>query len=51
MTPAPRTSEQRKHDALSRLEHDIDAWVSTADAESGTPYLVPLSFLWTERQC
>jgi hypothetical protein len=29
-----------------RLEHDIDAWVATADGGSGTPYLVPLSFLW-----
>jgi hypothetical protein len=33
---------------LSRLEHDVDAWVSTADPASGTPYLVPLSFLWHE---
>jgi Pyridoxamine 5'-phosphate oxidase len=45
MTPPPRTPSQRKKDALYRLEHDIDAWVATADAE-GTPYLVPLSFLW-----
>jgi Pyridoxamine 5'-phosphate oxidase len=42
----PRTQQQRKQDALNRLEHDIDAWVATADGESGTPYLVPLSFLW-----
>jgi hypothetical protein len=41
----PRTPEQRKQDALNRLEHDTDAWVATADAESGTPYLVLLSFL------
>src|SRR6266699_552432 len=46
MTPPARTPKQRKHDALDRLEHDIDAWVATADAGSGTPYLVPLSFLW-----
>jgi Pyridoxamine 5'-phosphate oxidase len=46
MTPPPRTQEQRKQDTLNRLEHDIDAWVATADGESGTPYLVPLSFLW-----
>jgi hypothetical protein len=39
-----RSPEERKHDTLSRLEHDIDAWVATA-AEN-TPYLVPLSFLW-----
>src|SRR5215218_5725184 len=44
--PPPRTPQQRKHDALARLEQDIDAWVATADAASGTPYLVPLSFLW-----
>jgi hypothetical protein len=31
---------------LHRLEHDVDAWVATADGASGTPYLVPLSFLW-----
>ena len=31
---------------LERLERDVDAWVATADGESGTPYLVPLSFLW-----
>jgi Pyridoxamine 5'-phosphate oxidase len=43
---APRTPSQRKLDALNRLEQDIDAWVATADGGSGTPYLVPLSFLW-----
>src|SRR3954451_24680205 len=42
----PRLLQQRKHDVLLRLEQDIDAWVATADAVSGTPYLVPLSFLW-----
>jgi hypothetical protein len=46
MTPPPRTPQQRKQDALNRLEQDIDAWVATADPASGTPYLVPLSFLW-----
>jgi hypothetical protein len=45
MTPPPRPPEQRKRDTLHRLEHDADAWVATADA-AGTPYLVPLSFLW-----
>jgi hypothetical protein len=45
MTPPPRTRQQRKRDALHRLEHDTDAWVATADG-GGTPYLVPLSFLW-----
>ena len=46
MTPPPRTPEQRRQDTLDRLEGDVDAWVATADAASGTPYLVPLSFLW-----
>jgi Pyridoxamine 5'-phosphate oxidase len=46
MADPVRTPTQRKRDALDRLEHDIDAWVATADRESGTPYLVPLSFLW-----
>jgi nitroimidazol reductase NimA-like FMN-containing flavoprotein (pyridoxamine 5'-phosphate oxidase superfamily) len=46
MTAPPRTPKQRKQDALNRLEHDADAWVATADGGSGTPYLVPLSFLW-----
>ncbi|MGC9377383.1 pyridoxamine 5'-phosphate oxidase family protein [Streptomyces sp. MH13] len=47
MTRSPaRGAEQRKHDTLHRLEHDVDAWVATADGASGAPYLVPLSFLW-----
>jgi Pyridoxamine 5'-phosphate oxidase len=46
MTPPPRSRTQRKRDALDRLEHDVDAWVATADPATGTPYLVPLSFLW-----
>ncbi len=46
MTPPARTPNQRKQDALNRLEHDTDAWVATADGASGSPYLVPLSFLW-----
>ncbi|MFJ5997213.1 pyridoxamine 5'-phosphate oxidase family protein [Streptomyces sp. NPDC092370] len=47
MTSAPvRSAEQRKKDTLHRLDHDVDAWVATADAATGTPYLVPLSFLW-----
>ncbi|MGH8828135.1 MAG: pyridoxamine 5'-phosphate oxidase family protein [Jiangellaceae bacterium] len=46
MTPVPRTREQRTHDALDRLEQDVDAWVASADPDSGTPYLIPLSFLW-----
>jgi hypothetical protein len=46
MTPPVRTPEQRRRDTLHRLEHDEDAWVATAGADDGTPYLVPLSFLW-----
>jgi general stress protein 26 len=46
MTPPARTPGQRKHDALNRLDHDIDAWVATAGPANGAPHLVPLSFLW-----
>jgi Pyridoxamine 5'-phosphate oxidase len=46
MTPAARTLKQRKEDSLQLLEREVDAWVATADPASGTPYLVPLSFLW-----
>lgn len=46
MTPPARTPQQRKADSLYRLETDVDTWVATADAGSGTPYMVPLSFLW-----
>ena len=42
---APRPLAVRKQDTLHRLEHDIDAWVATASLD-GTPYLMPLSFLW-----
>ncbi|WP_052848084.1 pyridoxamine 5'-phosphate oxidase family protein [Streptomyces avicenniae] len=35
----------RKADVLTRLEQDVDAWVSTAGAD-GLPYLMPLSFVW-----
>ncbi|MEV8317496.1 pyridoxamine 5'-phosphate oxidase family protein [Streptomyces sp. NPDC059900] len=44
---APRPPEQRKQDVLHRLAHDVDAWVATAGADGGIPYLVPLSFRWT----
>jgi hypothetical protein len=46
MTPPARTPQQRRQDALNRLDHDTDAWVATAGAGGGAPYLVPLSFLW-----
>jgi hypothetical protein len=46
MTPPARTPEQRKHDTLNRLDHDIDAWVATAGPANDAAHLVPLSFLW-----
>jgi hypothetical protein len=46
MSDSPRTLHQRKQDTLDRLAQDVDAWVATADGEGGTPYMVPLSFLW-----
>lgn len=45
MTAPPRTLAQRTQDTRRRLDEDVDAWVATAD-RAGTPYLVPLSFLW-----
>jgi uncharacterized pyridoxamine 5'-phosphate oxidase family protein len=45
MTAPARPLSVRKQDTLRRLEEDVDAWVSTA-ALDGTPYLMPLSFLW-----
>lgn len=44
MTPPARSPQERKKDALHRLETDVDAWISTAGQD--VPYLVPLSFLW-----
>ncbi len=46
MTVPPRTTAQRKRDTLQRLKQGVDAWIATADSASGTPYLVPLSYLW-----
>ncbi|MGY0021865.1 pyridoxamine 5'-phosphate oxidase family protein [Streptomyces sp. cg35] len=43
-----RSAKQRKQDTLARLERDVDAWVSTAAAEGGRPYMMPLSFLWLD---
>ena len=45
MTPPPaRSTAQRRRDTIARLENDVDVWVASADGETGTPYLVPLSF-------
>jgi hypothetical protein len=46
MAEPARSQLQRKRDTLIRLEQDVDAWVATAGEEGGSPYLVPLSFLW-----
>lgn len=46
MAPPARSYEERKKDSLRRLEQDTDAWVATAGEAGGSPYLVPLSFLW-----
>ena len=45
MTDTARPLSVRKQDTLRHLEEDVDAWVATA-ASDGTPYLMPLSFLW-----
>jgi hypothetical protein len=45
MSDAPRSRQQRIHDTLQRLAHDVDAWIATASAD-GAPYMIPLSFLW-----
>ncbi|HZX05141.1 pyridoxamine 5'-phosphate oxidase family protein [Kribbella sp.] len=47
MTAAPRPPAIRKQDTLDRLDRDVDAWIATASLD-GTPYLMPLSFLWTD---
>ncbi|MET8910254.1 pyridoxamine 5'-phosphate oxidase family protein [Micromonospora sp. NPDC004551] len=46
MVAPPRSRAQRWKDTLDRLDRDVDVWVATADPADGTPYLVPLSFLW-----
>jgi hypothetical protein len=46
MVPPARSRQQRKLNALTRLESDVDAWIATVDETNSTPYLVPLSFLW-----
>jgi hypothetical protein len=41
----PRTLQERKLDALAKLEIGSDLWIATS-APGGAPYLVPLSFAW-----
>jgi hypothetical protein len=41
----PRTTAERRSDAIAKLENDGDVWIATADAH-GHPHLVPLSLLW-----
>lgn len=43
-----RPTPQRVRDTRRRLGRDVDVWVATADPDRGTPYLVPLSFLWDD---
>ena len=43
-----RDRDQRRRDALAKLERDIDVWVGTASAD-GVPTLVPLTFWWDGR--
>jgi hypothetical protein len=42
---APRSTGQRKADTLRLLTETDDCWVATASPD-GSPYLVPLSFVW-----
>jgi hypothetical protein len=46
MTAPARGRRQRRQDTLDRLAGDVDLWVATADPATGTPHLVPLSYLW-----
>ncbi|MFE7132605.1 pyridoxamine 5'-phosphate oxidase family protein [Streptomyces sp. NPDC057638] len=45
----PRGPRQRKDNTLERLVRDDHVWVATADATTGEPCLVPLSFWWDGR--
>jgi hypothetical protein len=40
-----RSAEQRKRDALDKLEQDEDVWVATA-SDDASAHLVPLSLCW-----
>jgi hypothetical protein len=41
----PRTTAQRRSDALRSLQEGVDVWVASADSD-GEAYLIPLSYLW-----
>jgi hypothetical protein len=42
---ANRSRDERRADALRRLETDANVWVATAGPD-GSPHLVPLSLVW-----
>ncbi len=42
-----RSTQQRKADAIEKLEKDADVWAATGD-EHGIAHLVPLSLCWHE---
>ena len=44
--PGARPRAQRIADTQRRLTEEIDAWIASADPETGEPYLVPLCFWW-----
>lgn len=46
--PPPRDRSTRIRETLDLLAHEVDAWIATASPVPGTPYLVPLSFLWND---
>lgn len=47
--PAPaRPLAERIVDTRHLLETTVDAWVATGDPASGRPWLVPLSFAWSD---
>ena len=41
----PRSTAQRRIDALEKLHSAVDLWVASADEEGGA-YLLPLSYHW-----
>lgn len=43
----PRDAAQRRADTLRLLADEVDCWVATA-GPGGSPWMIPLSFLWHE---